>query len=134
MADSLDKNKLIESLKDVIGIDAKLARKKKTKQLIDKDRFVEILSKIGEDQVRLMVLQNDYDLDYYGFAETYYEIISDLFSLHFTEKQVDVINWYLYEKFSPTGDVSEINNVETGDIIPTDSPEDIWNLIHAIKE
>jgi hypothetical protein len=45
-----------------------------------------------------------------------------------------MINWWLYDKFLPSGDILILNDAETEKEIPTETPEDIWDLIISIKE
>ena len=53
--------------------------------------------------------------------------------LYFTEKQRSMINWWLYDKFLPSGDVLILNDNETNEEIPTETPEDIWDLLQDLK-
>ena len=52
-----------------------------------------------------------------------------MFQLHYTQEQQNVINWWLYDKFLPTGEVLILTEKETDELIPSDTPEDIWELI-----
>ena len=45
-----------------------------------------------------------------------------------------MINWWLYDKFLPSGDVLILNDNETDEEIPTETPEDIWNLLQELKK
>ena len=49
------------------------------------------------------------------------------------EKQRNMINWWLYDKFLPNGDVLILNDNETEKEIPTETAEDIWDLIQELK-
>ena len=46
-----------------------------------------------------------------------------------SKDQKQIIEWYLYDKFLPTGEMLILNDAETGEEIPTDTPEDIWELV-----
>ena len=46
-----------------------------------------------------------------------------------SKKEKSMINWWLYDKFLPTGEVLILNDNETNEEIPTETAEDIWNLI-----
>ena len=54
--------------------------------------------------------------------------------LHFSDKQRSMINWWLYDKFLPSGDVLILTNKETDEIIPSDTPEDLWDLIKEYEK
>ena len=44
-----------------------------------------------------------------------------------------MINWWLYDKFLPSGDVLILNDNETNEVIPTETPEHIWDLLQDLK-
>ena len=46
----------------------------------------------------------------------------------FTDDGVDWINWWLFEKPGFRGEVNQAYD-EDGNIIPTDTIEDLWNLV-----
>ena len=54
--------------------------------------------------------------------------------LSFTKEQRSIINWYLYDKFLPNGDMLILNDGETGEEIPTDTADDIWELVQKYEE
>ena len=45
-----------------------------------------------------------------------------------------MINWWLYDKFLPSGDVLILNDNETHEEIPTETAEDIWDLLQELKK
>ena len=44
------------------------------------------------------------------------------------------MEWYLYDKFLPTGEMLILNDADTGKEIPTETPNDIWELIQQYEE
>ena len=50
-------------------------------------------------------------------------------TLHFNKDQKSLIEWWLYDKFLPTGEMLILNDAETGKEIPTETPDDIWELV-----
>ena len=64
----------------------------------------------------------------------FFEVIESLLKLHFTKEQRSIINWFLYEKFLPNGHMLVLNDEKTGEEIPTDTPDDIWELIQKWNE
>ena len=44
-----------------------------------------------------------------------------------------MINWWLYDKFLPSGDVLILNDNETHEEIPTETAEDIWDLLQDLE-
>jgi len=53
--------------------------------------------------------------------------------LHFSDKQRSMINWWLYDKFLPSGDVLILIDNETHEEIPTETAEDIWDLLQDLE-
>jgi len=41
--------------------------------------------------------------------------------------------WWLYDKWNAGDEVLQLNNVETGDEIPSDTPEELWDLVQSLK-
>ena len=72
-------------------------------------------------------------LDYASYDELFYQIIDSLILLHFGNEGYELISFYLYEKFTPDGEMLEMYN-ENEDIIPTETPEDIWNILMTMKK
>ena len=54
--------------------------------------------------------------------------------IHFSKEQRSIINWWLYDKFLPDGNVLILNSDETGKEIPTETPDDIWELIQKFED
>ena len=68
------------------------------------------------------------------YDDPFYIAIESLIKLQFNQEQRSIINWWIYDKFLPSGDILILTDTETEDIIPSDTPEDVWDLIIAIKE
>jgi len=67
------------------------------------------------------------------YDDPFYVSIENLLKLHYNQEQRNLINWWLYDKYLPTGDVLVLTNSDDGGLIPSDTPEDIWNLIQEQK-
>ena len=68
------------------------------------------------------------------YDDPFYIAIENLIKLNFTEEQQNLINWWIYDKFLPTGEILILTHQTTEEIIPSDTPEDIWELMEDIKE
>ena len=84
-------------------------KRNKTKQL-----FCNVLNELAFVNARAVGMKHDYNVD-------------------FTEKQRSMINWWLYDKFLPTGEVLILNDNDTEEEIPTETAEDIWDLLQELK-
>ena len=76
----------------------------------------------------------DYNLVFTEYDDPFFKAIDALMKLHFNPKQRSMINWWLYDKFLPSGDVLVLNDNDTHKEIPTETPEDIWDLLQEIKK
>ena len=69
-----------------------------------------------------------------NFVYIFFNVIEALLTLHFNKEQKSIIEWYLYDKFLPTGEMLVLNDAETGKEIPTDTPDDIWELVQKYEK
>ena len=78
-------------------------------------------------------MKHDFNIDFTEYDDPFFKTISSLMKLHFTSKQRSMINWWLYDKFLPSGDILILNDNETHEEIPTETAEDIWDLLQELK-
>ena len=78
---------------------------------------------------RTMGMKHDYKINMMDYDDSFYVIIENLLKLHYTQEQQNIINWWLYDKFLPTGEVLILTHKDTEEIIASETPEDIWDLI-----
>ena len=114
---------------EILGAKSSLRKKLPAKQSHKKQLFCEILQNLQFVNSRTMGMKHDYKVNMMEYDDAFYVAIENLFQLNYTQKQRNLINWWLYEKFLPTGEVLILTDKETNDIIPSDTAEDIWDLI-----
>jgi len=125
--DNVDKIK--SYIDDILGTKSSLKDKLPTKKSYEIDLFCEILINLQFVNSRTMGMKHDYKINMLDYDDPFYTAIENLFKLHYTQEQRNVINWWLYDKFLPTGEVLVLTNKDTEEIIPSETPEDIWYLI-----
>ena len=130
---NVDKIKLY--IDEVLGTKSKLRDKLPSKKSHEQELFCEILQNLQFVNNRTMGLKHDYKINMMEYDDPFYVTIENFFRLHYTREQQNVINWWLYDKFLPTGEVLILTHKETEEIIPSDTPKEIWDLIqeHAKK-
>ena len=128
-----DYNSIKKAVDSILKINSTVKRKKKAHIEKQKDLFINIISALQASQVRSNILYNDMKLDYASYDELFYQIIDSLILLHFGNEGYELISFYLYEKFTPDGEMLEMYN-ENEEIIPTETPEDIWNILMTMKK
>jgi hypothetical protein len=121
-----------KAVDQLLKINSTVRRKKKAYIDKQKDLFIGVLMAIQATQTRTILTQTELKLDFSTYDEMYLQIIDSLVLLHFGKEGYELVSWYLYEKINPDGTFNEIQNDE-GEIVPSDTPEDIWNILVNIK-
>jgi len=125
--DNVDKIK--SYIEDILGTKSSLRKKLPIKKSKEKELFCEILSNLQFVNNRTMGMKHDYKVNMMDYDDPFYITIENLLHLHYTEEQRNIINWWLYDKFLPTGEVLVLTDKTTDEIIPSDTPDDVWDLI-----
>tara|TARA_R110000796_G_scaffold145642_1_gene262186 strand:- start:30 stop:458 length:429 start_codon:yes stop_codon:yes gene_type:complete len=95
--------------------------------------FCKVLNELAFVNARAVGMKHDFNIDLTDYDDPFFKIIDSLMKLHFNDKQRSMINWWLYDKFLPSGDVLILNDNETQEEIPTETAEDIWDLLDNTK-
>ena len=130
--DNVDKIK--SYIEDILGTRSSLRKKLPAKKSKEKELFCEILQNLQFVNSRTMGMKHDYKVNMMEYDDPFYIALENLIKLHYTQEQQNVINWWLYDKFLPTGEVLILTNKETEEVIPSETPEDIWDLIQEEKK
>ena len=125
--DNVDKIK--SYIDDILGTKSSLRKKLPAKKSKEKELFCEILQNLQFVNGRTMGMKHDYKINMMEYDDPFYVTIENLFTLNYTQEQRNIINWWLYDKFLPTGEVLVLTNKNTEEIIPSETPEDVWDLI-----
>ena len=129
----MSKKENVEKIKsyidDVLGTKSSLRKKLPSKISHKKELFCEVLQNLQFINGRTMGMKHDYKVNMMDYDDPFYVTIENLFKLHYTQEQQNIINWWLYDKFLPTGEMLVLTNKDTEEIIPSDTPEDIWDLV-----
>ena len=130
--DNVDKIK--SYIDDILGTKSSLRDKLPAKKLKEKELFCEVLQNLQFVNARTLGMKHDYKVNMMDYDDPFYVAIENLFKLHYTQEQRNLVNWWLYDKYLPTGEVLILTDKETNDVIPSDTPEDIWDLIQEQKK
>ena len=129
-------DKIKSYIDDILGTKSSLKQKLPIKISHTKELFCEILQNLQFVNGRTMGMKHDYKVNMMDYDDPFYVTIENMFQLHYTQEQQNVINWWLYDKFLPTGEMLILTDKDTEEEIPSDTPEDVWDLIqeHAKKD
>ena len=126
-------NRIKSYIDDILGAKTSLREKLPTKQDHLRTLFCEVLRNLQFANSRTLGMKHDYKINMMDYDDPFYVTIENLLKLSFNQEQQNLINWWLYDKFLPTGEVLILTDKKTDEIIPSDTPEDIWDLIIEIK-
>lgn len=102
--------------------------------MISKEAFLEIFIAIDrfvkESNIFLenKILNSDYILDYSGLGWT---AVETSLKCLFLKEGIDWIYWWFFDKPYVKGNIKARNSL--GEIIPTETPEDLWNIIEEYR-
>ena len=118
-----------KQIDEILGTKSSLREKIHTKKDKEKQLFCEILQNLQFLNSRTLGMKHDYKVNMMDYDDPFYVTIDNLLKLHYTQEQQNVINWWLYDKFLPTGEVLVLTDKTTEEVIPSETPEDVWDLI-----
>ena len=125
---------LKKDLKNFLKIKGNVTRSRPVKGQIKKEHFCRFIENYKFANDRALMLKTDFQVDFVHFEEPFVQAIESLLKLHFNKNQSQLIEWWLYEKFNQQdGTVLQLNNTETEEEIPSDTPEDLWILFQTLK-
>ena len=127
-------DKIKSYIDEVLGTKSSLRKKLPSKKSKEKELFCEILQNLQFVNSRTMGMKHDYKVNMMDYDDAFYVTIENLLKLHYTQEQQNVINWWLYDKYLPTGEVLMLTDKETEEVIPSDTAEDVWDLIQEHKD
>ena len=119
---------------EILGAKSSLREKIHTKRNHEREMFCDTLRHLQFVNGRTMGMKHDYKVNMMDYDDPFYAAIENLIKIHFIQEQQNLINWWIYDKFLPTGEVLILTDSKTEEIIPSTTPEDIWDLIQEIKE
>ena len=122
-------NKIKSYIDDVLGTNSSLRNKLPSRISQKKKLFCEIIQNLQFVNARTMSMKHDFKINMVEYDDPFYVAIENLFKLNYTEQQRNLINWWLYDKYLPTGEVLMLTDKETEEVIPSETPEDVWDLI-----
>tara|TARA_Y100000593_G_scaffold2498_1_gene4998 strand:+ start:549 stop:971 length:423 start_codon:yes stop_codon:yes gene_type:complete len=125
--------KIKSYIDDILGTKSSLKEKLPAKKSYERELFCEILQNLQFANNRTLGMKHDYKINMMNYDDPFYVALENMFKLHYTQEQRNLINWWLYDKFLPTGEVLILTSKSTDEVIPSDTPEEIWDLIQEQK-
>ena len=126
--------KIKKYIDEILNSKSSLTAKRPLKQDKLRKLFCTVLNELQFINARAIGMKHDYAIDFTDYDDPFFKAIDSLMKLYFNDRQRSMINWWLYDKFLPSGDILVLNDSETHEEIPTDTPEDIWEILQQIKK
>lgn len=121
------------SIDNILGQETTLRKVKKSKEDHKKILFSKILDNIFLVEDRAIRADQELSLDMTSYDTPFFNIIEDLLALHFNKEQVNLINFYMYDRFETDGGVLELMD-EEGNIVPLNNSNDLWELLKKFNK
>jgi len=125
--------KIKSYIDDILGTTSSLKDKLPSKKSYERELFCGMLRELQFVNSRTMGMKHDYKVNMMDYDDPFYSAIENLIKLRYNKNQRNVINWWLYDKFLPTGEILILTHKDTEEIIPSDTPEDVWDLVQKHK-
>ena len=122
-----------QSLQDILNVDFKVKRKKKTELDIQKDLFFKIIISLEKLNMRSNVLTVDLDIDLTKYDETFYDVLDNLLILNFGKNIAEIIFFYVYDRIDQDGNIASLSDSKGNDIL-LENVHDLWTLIQSINK
>ena len=126
--------KIKKYIDEILNSKSSLIAKRPLKEDKLRKLFCTVLNELSFVNARAIGMKHDYNVDLTEYDDPFFKAIDSLMKLHFNDRQRSMINWWLYDKFLPSGDVLILNDNETHEEIPTETAEDIWDLLQELKK
>jgi len=118
----------------IIGSPTKLRKKKKGG--IDSQKravFNRIIASIIEAEERATILEETFSIDMGKYNRIFFDIVDDFFKLYFTKEQINVINFFLYDRYVPNGAILNLVDKENK-TVKLDTVDDLWFLLKSMED
>ena len=133
MAKGKEVKKIKKYIDEILNTKTSFTKKRPLKQDKIRKLFCTALNELAFVNARAIGMKHDYAIDFTEYDDPFFKTIDSLMKLHFSDRQRSMIKWILYDKFLPDGNMLVLNSEETGEEIPTETPEDIWELLQELE-
>lgn len=113
----------------IIGRETSFRKVKKTHEDHQRIVFIKIIEAIITAEERSVVLDEIHSLDMAKYNQVYFDIITYFLSYSFNKQQINLINFFLYDRYCADGSVLDLVDDEGG-VVPINSANDLWYLLN----
>lgn len=116
------------AVNEILNIKSLIRKKKKTQTEKKKELFIMIINSIEQIINRQNLMYADFNLDLSKYDEGFFDIIDALLVLHFSKDGVELVEYYLWERLTPDGDINPLIDSDGNEVF-LETAEDLWNLL-----
>lgn len=120
------------AVNEILNVKSLIRKKKKTQVEKKKELFVMIINSVEQIINRQNLMYAEINLDLTNYDESFMEVIDALFLLHFNKDGAELINYYLWERLTPDGDINPLIDSD-GNEVRLETAEDLWNLLTLVS-
>jgi len=118
-----------------INVNARKSKKSSNSDVMNKLLFVEVIKILKQIASDTDYLRDEIGVDLSGIEDQYFLAIDNLLRMSFTDSQVSIIQYYVYEmpnsgEFEGKMEVKEKSKVSTHSF---KTPEDLWDVLKLVK-
>ena len=112
----------------ILGQPTSIKRKKKSAEDHKRVLFCKIIEGIIMAEERSIGLDEAFCVNLEKYNQVFFDVIQDLLSYSFNREQMNLLNFYLYDRYCADGAVLDLVDNE-GNHVPLDTPTDLWFVI-----
>jgi hypothetical protein len=112
----------------ILGQPTNLKRKKKSAEDHKRVLFCKIIDSLILAEERSVAIDESFSLNLEKYNQVFFDIIQDLMSYTFNKDQMNLLNFYMYDRYCADGAVLDLVDQE-GNHVPLDSSTDLWFVI-----
>jgi len=126
---------LREVINNSLKVNVRITERAMAKEVMDKKLFVESILLLKEIEDRRDFMEEELGVDMSIYEEKFLFIIENLFRLHFSNDQVALIQYFIYEVplLEDWNGKLEIPNGKQSVVVALETPEDLWSVVNSIK-
>ena len=122
-------NAIKGEIERIIGVNAKLTRRKKTKEDIEKETFMSVMTELEKKLIQSYLLKKDHQINFDQYDEPLYSVIDTLMLSLYGDKAFSLISAYLYNR-NEKGQFILKNDQEE---IIISNLEILWSFVEKMK-
>jgi hypothetical protein len=112
----------------IIGQETTFRKVKKNQEDQKRITFCKIIDNIIIAEERSIMLDEGHNMDMTKYNQIFFDIITDFFSFNFNRKQISLINFFLYDRYSADGSVLDLID-DNNNVITLETSNDLWYIL-----